>query len=132
MTDLTKKESGVHNCNENCGKSFQILKDSISKAPVPFETDRLNNFRGHIYACERADGETLTQLYEYQKDQIELLSKKVFAEKFANAPNDIEVLGLIMFPERFRCRNEGLDFEIFTDIRFLETFLLINIEQKRG
>ena len=123
LTDLTKKESGIHKWDLQCNIAFKSLKETMISAPILVSPDWKKPFRGHIDASQTAVGGTLTQLDENGKDRvIAYFSKKLDPAEQNYTANDRELLGLIRFLERFRCYLEGWEFEIFTDNQVLKHF----------
>lgn len=123
LTDLTKKESGLHKWNECCDDTFARLKTAITEAPILVSPDWEKPFRGHVDASQTAVGGTLTQLDENGRDRVIAFFSKKFSDAEANyTANDRELLGLVRFLERFRCYLEGSTFEIFTDNQVLKHF----------
>lgn len=121
LTDLTKKDMGVHKWDEKCDDAFEKLKKYITEAPILVCPDWSKPFRGHVDASQTAVGGTLTQLDENGKDRvIAFFSKKLSDAETDYSANDRELLGLVRFLERFRCYLEGCTFEIFTDNQVLK------------
>ena len=123
LTDLTKKDRGVHMWDEKCDEAFAALKKSITESPILVCPDWSKPFRGHVDASQTAVGGTLTQLDENGMDRvISFFSKKLSDAEANYSANDRELLGLVRFLERFRCYLEGSTFEIFTDNQVLKHF----------
>jgi len=123
LTDLTKKDKGVHKWDEACDEAFGALKKFITEAPILVCPDWSKPFRGHVDASQTAVGGTLTQLDENGKDRVIAFFSKKLSDAEANySANDRELLGLVRFLERFRCYLEGSTFEIFTDNQVLKHF----------
>jgi len=123
LTDLTKKDQGIHKWNERCTEAFERLKTSITEAPILVSPDWEKPFRGHVDASQTAIGGTLTQLDENGRDRVIAFFSKKLSDAEANyTANDRELLGLVRFLERFRCYLKGSTFEIITDNQVLKYF----------
>ena len=123
LTDLTKKDMGLHKWDKSCDEAFEKLKTAITEAPILVSPDWKKPFRGHVDASQTAIGGTLTQLDENGRDRVIAFYSKKLSEAEANyTTNDRELLALVRFLERFRCYLEGSTFEIFTDNQVLKYF----------
>ena len=123
LTDLTKKDQGLHKWDNRCDVSFERLKTAITEAPILVSPDWKKPFRGHVDASQTAIGGTLTQLDENGRYRVIAFYSKKLSDAEANyTANDRELLALVRFLERFRCYLEGSTFEIFTDNQVLKYF----------
>lgn len=52
LTNLTRKGSGIVNCNEACTKSFELLKEKLTSAPIMKAPDWKRPFKCHTDACQ--------------------------------------------------------------------------------
>ena len=123
LTDLTKKDRGLHKWDGSCDDAFERLKTAITEAPILVSPDWKKPFRGHVDASQTAIGGTLTQLDENGRDRVIAFYSKKLSDAEANyTANDRELLALVRFLERFRCYLEGSTFKIITDNQVLKYF----------
>ena len=91
LTDLTKKDSGVHKWDERCDEAFASLKTAITEAPILVSPDWEKPFRGHVDASQTAVGGMLTQLDENGRDRVIAFFSKQLSDAEANyTANDRE------------------------------------------
>ena len=123
LTDLTKKDQGLHKWDTRCDEAFESLKTAITEAPFLVSPDWEKSFRGHVDASHTAIGGTLTQLGENGRNRVIAFCSKKLSDAEANyTANDRELLALVRFLERFRCFLERSTFEIITDNQVLKYF----------
>ena len=123
LTNLTRKEQGIHKWDAKCDQAFEELKAAITSPPILVAPDWENKFGGHVDASQLAVGGTLTQPDDSGNDKvIAYFSKKLSPEEEDYCASDRELLGLVYFLKRFRCYLEGATFEEFTDNQVLKNF----------
>lgn len=119
LTALTRKGRSIRDWNQECTKSFEKLKNSLSSAPVMRHPNWSKPFRGHTDASQSAVGGTLTQVIDGKEHAIAYFSKRLSEAEENYSANDRELLALVRFLEHFRCYLEGSEFEIVTDNQVL-------------
>jgi len=125
LVQLTKKDIKF-DFNDKCIKSFNILRDALTQAPVLKQADPNKNYILHTDASNVALGTALLQ-----KDDNGELHPIAYASKTLNAaqrnysPSEKECLALIWALEHFRTYCEGHEYTCLTDHRAL-TYLINN------
>lgn len=123
LTDLTRKGNGIQKYNAECDRAFEILEKKLCSAPTMQPPDWHLPFRCQVDASSRAVGETLSQIDVNGHEQaIAYFSKRLSTTKENYSANDLEILGIVYFLQRFRCYLEGSEFEVITDNQVLRYF----------
>ena len=121
LTNLTKKNSGIHNWDNTCDAAFEKLKTALTTAPILVAPNWEKPFIGHIDACQISVGGTLTQAADDGHERVvAYFSKRLSKTEQNYSANDRELLGLVYFLKRFRCYLEGSTFQIVTDNQVLK------------
>lgn len=122
LTSLTKKGNGIANWNEECEKSFQVLKEKLVSSHIMKPPNSTLPFRRCIDASQLAVGGILTQVHSDVEHPVSYFSKRLTPTEKCYSQNYHELLGPIYFLLRFRCYLEGSLFEVPTDNHILKSF----------
>lgn len=123
LTDLTRKNGGIHKWNQHCQVAFDELKKRLCSSPIMVPPDWSKPFRCHVDASQLAVGGTLTQKDSDGYDRaIAYFSKRLSNAEENYTANDRELLGLVYFLKRFRCYLEGSEFEVVIDNQILSYY----------
>lgn len=125
LTNLTRKDSTIHEWDASCDAAFASLKSAITSAPILVAPDWTRKLRCHVDASQLAVGGTLTQHCAAGAERVvSYFSKKISDTEQDYTANERELLGLVYFLKRFRCYFEGSSFEVITDNQELNHFFI--------
>lgn len=114
MTNLLKK-SDRFNWTQEAQASFDMLKTSLTTAPVLRHPDFTQHFYIQCDASMSGVGGVLFQLIGEDEHPIAFMSKKLNSAQRNYSVTELECLAAILCVQKFRCYVEGMPFTVITD-----------------